>query len=121
VGCWAHSRRKFDESVSSRPGEATRVLALIALLYHEVETPARDMEPGDRYDYRQKHAPSILESIFNYLHELREATIPSEPLRKAAEYTLKLKEPLERYLENGWLMPDNNTALFSSYYYPQDS
>ena len=26
------------------------------------------------------------------------------------EYTIKLEEPLQRYLENGWLMPDNNTA-----------
>lgn len=110
VGCWAHSRRKFDESVLSRPKEASHVLALIALLYHKVEKPARDMTPEDRYDYRKKHAPPIFESIFSSLYELRKTTIPSEPLRKAVEYTIKLKEPLQRYLENGWLMPDNNTA-----------
>ncbi len=110
VGCWAHSRRKFDESISSRPREASHVLGLISLLYHEVETPARQMSPEDRYDYRQKRAPAILKSIFEYLRELKETTIPSEPLRKAVEYTLKLEEALQRYLENGWLMPDNNTA-----------
>jgi transposase len=110
VGCWAHSRRKFDEAVSSRPDEATRVLALIALLYHEVETPAREMSPEDRYDYRRKHAPVILDSIFEYLEALRRITIPSEPLRKAVEYSLNLKDSLQRYLEDGWLMADNNTA-----------
>ena len=36
VGCWAHARRKFDESTSSRPKEATDILASIARLYHEV-------------------------------------------------------------------------------------
>jgi len=110
VGCWAHGRRKFDESVSSRAKEATHILGLIALLYHKVETPARDMGPEERYHYRKEHAPPILDSIFEYLLGLRQTTIPSEPIRKAAEYVLNLKSALCMYLENGWLKPDNNTA-----------
>jgi len=47
------------------------------------------MSPEDRYDYRRKHAPVILDSIFEYLEALRRITIPSEPLRKAVEYTLR--------------------------------
>jgi transposase len=110
VGCWAHARRKFDEAVSSRPKEATDILARIARLYHEVETPCRDMTPEERKRFRQEHATPILDSIFEALDELRRQTIPSEPLRKAIDYALNQRKALYRYLEDGRLRPDNNLA-----------
>jgi len=39
---------KFDEAASSRPGEATDILARIARLYHEIETPCANMIPEER-------------------------------------------------------------------------
>jgi len=110
VGCWAHARRKFDEAVSSRPKETTDILARIARLYHEVETPSRDMTPDERKCFRQKHAMPILDSIFDMLDTLRNQTIPSEPLRKAIDYALNQRKALYRYLEDGHLRPDNNLA-----------
>jgi transposase len=110
VGCWAHGRRKFDEAVSSRPREATDILARIARLYHEVETPCADMTPKERRRRRQEHAAPILAGIFEKLEELKQQTIPSEPLRKAVDYALNQRQPLCRYLEDGRLRPDNNLA-----------
>ena len=110
VGCWAHARRKFDEAVSSRPREATDILARIARLYHQVETPCAVMTPEERCRYRQEHARPILDGIFAKLTELQQQTIPSEPLRKAVDYALNQRAALCRYLENGWLRPDNNLA-----------
>jgi len=110
VGCWAHARRKFDESVSSRPKEATEILARIARLYHEVETPCRDMTPDDRKLFRQEHAKPILDQIFARIEEMRNQTIPSEPLNQAINYALNQRKALCRYLEDGRLKPDNNTA-----------
>jgi len=110
VGCWAHARRKFDEAVSSRPAEATDILARIARLYHEVEPPCAGMEPEQRRRFRQEHAAPILKGIFEKFEELRLQTIPSEPLRKAIDYTLNLRQALCRYLEDGRLRPDNNLA-----------
>ncbi len=110
VGCWAHARRKFDEAVSSRPREATDILARIARLYHEVETPCADMQPEERRRFRQEHATPLLDGIFAKLEELRPQTIPSEPLRKAIDYALNQREALYRYLEDGRLRPDNNLA-----------
>ena len=110
VGCWAHARRKFDEATSSRPREATDILARIARLYHEVETPCAAMTPEDRCRYRQEYARPILDGIFAKLTELQQQTIPSEPLRKAVEYAMNQRAALCRYLENGWLRPDNNLA-----------
>ena len=37
VGCWVHARRKFDEAVSSRPQEASEILARIEGLEKYVE------------------------------------------------------------------------------------
>lgn len=110
VGCWAHARRKFDEASSSRPTEATDILARIARLYHEVETPCKDMSAEGRRVFRQEHAAPILASIFAKLDELRNKTIPSEPLRKAVDYALNQKTALCRYLDDGRLRPDNNLA-----------
>jgi transposase len=110
VGCWAHARRKFDEAASSRPREATDILSRIARLYHEVETPCAGIIPEERGCFRQEHAAPLLEGIFQKLEELRPKTTPSEPLRKAIDYTLNQRKALCRYLEDGRLRPDNNLA-----------
>lgn len=110
VGCWAHARRKFDEAATSRPKEATDVLARIARLYHEVETPCADMQPEERRRFRQEHAHPLLNGIFEKIEELRRQTTPSEPLRKAIDYALNQRKALCRYLEDGRLRPDNNLA-----------
>jgi transposase len=110
VGCWAHARRKFDEAATSRPKEATDILARIARLYHEVETPCADMTPEQRRRFRQEHAAPLLSEIFEKLEALRSQTTPSEPLRKAIDYALNQRKALCRYLEDGRLRPDNNLA-----------
>ena len=110
VGCWAHASRKFDEAVSSRPREATDILARIARLYHEVETPCKDRTPQERKSFRQEHATPILDGIFEKIDALRNQTIPSEPLRKAIDYALNQRKALYRFLEDGRLRPDNNLA-----------
>jgi len=110
VGCWAHARRKFDEASSSRPKEATDILARIARLYHEVETPGKTLSNEELYQLRQEKAKPILDNIFATLETLKDQTIPSEPIRKAIDYSLNQKAALYRYLDNGLLKPDNNTA-----------
>jgi transposase len=110
VGCWVHARRKFDEAVSSRPLEATDILARIARLYHEVETPCAHLTPEERCRFRKEHATPILDGIFEKIEEIKQQTIPSEPLRKAIDYALNQKKVLYRYLEDGRLRPDNNLA-----------
>ena len=68
------------------------------------------MEPEDRCSARQRQSLPIIEGIFTRLEELKPVTIPSEPLSKAIDYALNQQEALMRYLEDGRLKPDNNTA-----------
>jgi transposase len=109
VGCWVHARRKFDEAVSSRPQEATEIMSRIAQLY-ELEGACREMAAEDRYRMRQQRAVPIIDGIFERLEALKGKTVPSEPLRKALDYALNQRQALHRYLEDGRLKPDNNTA-----------
>lgn len=109
VGCWVHARRKFDEAVSSRPKEATEIMARIAQLY-KVEDTCRQMSPEDRRRLRQERAKPIIDGIFERLEELKVATLPSEPLSKAIDYALNQRQALCRYLDDGRLKPDNNTS-----------
>jgi len=109
VGCWVHARRKFDEAVSSRPKEATEIMARIAQLY-KVEDACRQMSPEDRCRLRQERAKPIIDGIFERLGELKVATLPSEPLSKAIDYALNQRQALCRYLDDGRLKPDNNTS-----------
>lgn len=109
VGCWVHARRKFDEAVSSRPIEATEIMARIAQLY-KLEDAASEMSPEDRCRLRQERAKPIVNAIFEKLEELKLATLPSEPLTKAIDYALNQRKALSRYLDDGRLKPDNNTS-----------
>jgi transposase len=109
VGCWVHARRKFDEAASSRPLEATEIMARIATLYR-LEDEWGEMSPRDRSQHRTLHATPVLDGIFQRLEELKGATLPSEPLRKAIDYALNQRKALNRYIEDGRLKPDNNIA-----------
>ena len=110
VGCWAHARRKFDEAATSRPKEATDILARIARIYHEVETPCADMSPNRSAASGRSMRHRSLQGSSRRSEELRRRTIPSEPLRKAIDYALNQRKALCRYLEDGRLRPDNNLA-----------
>ncbi len=109
VGCWAHARRKFDEAASSRPLEATEVLARIAQLY-KIETDCKEMTPEQRRNIRDQRSRPILDGIFKRIEELKANVLPSEPLRKAIDYALNQRQALYRYLDDGRLKIDNNTS-----------
>jgi transposase len=109
VGCWVHARRKFDEATSSRPKEATEIMARIAKLY-KVEAECAEMTPADRGKHREQYSRPVLDGIFQRFDELKSASLPSEPLRKAIDYALNQRQALYRYLEDGRLKPDNNLA-----------
>ena len=109
VGCWVHARRKFDEAVSSRPREATEIMARVAQLYQR-EKECSEMSPEDRCQFRKDRSKPVIDDIFKRLEELNPGILPSEPLSKAVNYALNQREALYRYLQDGRLKPDNNTA-----------
>jgi len=109
VGCWAHTRRRFVEAMTSRPKEASEATALIAELY-KIEKEARGRSPEERFLARQQHALDRLDTLFDRFEEMLLETTPAEPLTKAINYALNQHDALYRYTEDGRLEIDNNTA-----------
>lgn len=71
-GCWAHSRRRYDEAVKALPkSEQKMSLAYFALsqiqqIYHE-EAELQDMTPAERRKHRQKFIKPLVDAYFNWI------------------------------------------------------
>jgi hypothetical protein len=111
VACWAHCRRKFHEASIATQGEnrAHHALLQIRKIY-QVEWACKDMKDAQRKAYRMEHAKPILEAFKAWGDNQIDAVLPKSPLGKALFYMLNHWEALNRYLDEGFLKPDNNKA-----------
>ena len=116
VGCWAHARRKFIEVMKAGSGKGKKGHAETAIDYirklYAVEKKGREkkLSPEELVDLRKEESKSILEEFKNFLNLLSGQTPPKGLLGKAVNYTLKNWPQLVRYLEKGYIRPDNNAA-----------
>jgi transposase len=109
VACWAHARRKFFESRSSSPAEASLILQVVQRLY-EVEDKARSLDDDARRAMRQAEAVPILERLRQELDRLSIKLLPKSALALAVNYALNQWRALCRYTEDGRLSIDNNVS-----------
>ena len=114
AGCLAHCRRKFDEVIKSqgkhrKKGLAEEALVQIQALY-AVEKAARDLEPDDRRQYRQKHAKPLWETLHAWLSIHRPGVPPQSALGKALGYLAHEWDKLVVYLTDGRILIDNNAT-----------
>ncbi len=107
--CWAHARRKFYEAKDYDNSNAEKILEKIQLLY-QVEAHCRDenYSPEQIKHYRAEHAVPILADLQILLKDLLIKSLPSGPLGKAINYTLKRWKKLCTYTDDGILQIDNN-------------
>ena len=109
VGCWTHARRKFHEALTVQPERASEVLVRIQKVYRW-EEQFRQLSPAERHAARLEKVRPILDSLLGRVEQIWQEVIPSDPLRKACDYVLNQREALRRFLDDGRLEPDNNTA-----------
>jgi transposase len=113
LGCWAHARRKFDETIKAqgkkkqKAGRAHQGMAYIRALYR-IEREAKDMSPEERADYRQQHAVPKLKIIREWLDESLPKVPPTSYVGKALTYLNNQWPRLIIYVEDGRLSMDNN-------------
>ena len=109
AACWAHVRRYFYEAVEQTPGVANWVLHQIGLLY-EVEASLREAQVGSTLRQRERACTSrmIIRRIHRLLQAKRRGHRPEKLIAKAINYTLRVWEQLECFLEDGRLEIDNN-------------
>jgi len=120
VGCFAHARRKFIEATKAVPkgrhGEklisaADEAVLLIKKLY-AVERDARenDLNDDQRTALREEKSRPILNEFKAWLDKNALITVPKSALGKAISYTLDQWPHLIRYMDQGYITPDNNRA-----------
>lgn len=118
-GCFAHARRRFEAALTPLKKEFTKeqlketvahqALTRIGILY-KVEELIRDKTPEERYKERQKQSRPVVDALFEWLHSMEASTDRSSLIGDAVLYTLNQEVYLRRYLEDGRLSIDNNSA-----------
>jgi transposase len=128
IACWAHTRRKFYESLyppqhnadtdlkpspsaAPDPGDprAEQALSLIRQLYN-IERDIAQHTSDQRHAHRQTHSKPILAALKIKLDAWKIACRPTEPLAKAVTYALNQWLALSRFIDNGIAPIDNNPA-----------
>jgi len=113
AGCWAHVRRKFEQSLQTDKARAAAVLLLIQKLY-KVEREIRQKSPALTVEQiartRKRSSLPVIRELEKYLLECRQWVLPKSPMGKAIEYAFGQLEWLETYIHNGLVDIDNNSC-----------
>ncbi|HZK23097.1 MAG TPA: IS66 family transposase [Atopostipes sp.] len=111
LGCWAHSRRKFHESLQEDKNGAEYALEQIGKLY-KVEQMAddQDLDFEQRSEFRKRLAYPIMRAFEKWIVAYHPKALPGGRMSKALSYTYNLFERLSRYHLDGRYLPDNNLA-----------
>ncbi len=111
VACWAHARRKFDESKVSDKNRSHMAMAYIRKLYEvEWEAQEKKLDALARRKLREEKSKPILAEFKEWLDAQALVTLPKSPFGGALTYVFNQWEALRRYLEDGDLSIDNNEA-----------
>lgn len=113
VGCWSHTRRKFDEALKGLPEKARAgSLALRGKQYCDrlfaLERKFAGLRAEERRQKRDEHSKPVMEEFFRWLQALNAST--KSAFGSAVHYALEQRGYLSRYLLDGRLEISNNRA-----------
>ncbi len=109
VGCLAHVRRKWFDSLEKHPREAGLALTIFARIYAREAAYREERLGGEERTARRKAELPVLFARLNRLARIcRDKVLPKSDLGKAASYTLSQWPSIEALLEHGEAEIDNN-------------
>ena len=109
ICCLAHARREFHDSKSFDKELAEYALTKFHRLYEiERNCKAQQLSYDEIKNVRQSEAIPVLNELHEWMIDHYKSLLPSSPIRKAIEYSLKRWERLCYYTKDGKLNPDNN-------------
>lgn len=113
VGCLAHLRRKFFDTLKILPkksqpeSNAYRAVAYLDKLFH-LEKQFACLTPGSRQKERERLSRPVFDEFYDWVLGL--SALPSTLLGKAVYYAKSQQKYLEKYLIDGRLEISNNRA-----------
>jgi transposase len=110
AACWAHVRRKFYDLEQAHASPVAReALQRIGALYG-VEEQIRGKPPDQRRKVRQAQASPLLESLRQWFEATLSKLSRKSETTVAIRYALTRWDALTRYIKDGHIEIDNNTA-----------
>jgi transposase len=110
AACWAHARRKFfDVHAANGSPIAREALDRIGALYG-IEACIRGKPPDGRQRCREEKSLPLLAGLKAWLEIALPKLSGKSDLAKAMRYTVSRWEALTRYIHDGRIEIDNNTA-----------
>jgi transposase len=110
AACWAHVRRKFfDVHAANASPVAKEALDRIAALY-AIEAHIRGWPPDERQRYREHHAAPLITALKAWLEAALPKLSGKSDSAGAMRYGLSRWQALTRFVHDGRIEIDNNTA-----------
>jgi transposase len=107
LACWAHARRKFEQSLDNDKLRSEYAMEKIRQLYL-IEREAEEMNADQRKALRQDKSVPVLQELKAWMMNQLNEVLPKSPIGRAIQYTLGLWDRLERYTQDGTWLIDNN-------------
>jgi len=113
--CWAHFRRKADETIKGLPKDkrqcsrAKELLDRINLLF-SIERGLSKCTPEERHAARQEKSRPVVDGLRKWLDGIKGEVMPKSLLGTAVTYGLNQWEKLTRFFEDGRIDLSNNAA-----------
>lgn len=114
VGCLAHARRKFTDSLKAMPADSPRTssVAQEGLDYcnqlFTIEQQLKDMKAEKRYTARLEQSKPVLDAFQAWLNTKKKQVLPKSALGLAISYSLNQWDKLSNFLLDGRLEISNN-------------
>ena len=109
IGCWAHVRRKYHESLTHDKARSEYALAQIGMLYSvESKADEENLSYEERAELRSRLSYPIMVAFEKWLVSEYPKVLPKSPIGKAIKYTYDNYHRLTRYHLDGRYRIDNN-------------
>jgi transposase len=115
-GCWAHFRRKADETLKGLPvklrrsgSKAQELLDRINRLF-AIERELKQSTPEERLNARNIKSRPVVEELRKWLDDIAPEVLPKSLFGTAVHYGRQQWPKLVRFLEDGRIEIDNNRA-----------
>lgn len=111
LGCWAHARRKFEESLKEDKSRAEYALGQIGMLY-DVERRADEQHLSfeERAELRTRLSYPLMVAFEKWMVNEYPKVLPKGRIGRAIKYTYEIYHRLTRYHLDGRYKIDNNLA-----------
>jgi transposase len=110
AACWAHVRRKFyDLQVANDSPLAKTALERIGELYG-IEEQIRGQSADLRREIRQARSGPLLDALYRWFKDLLTQVSAKSELAVATRYAMSRWKALTRFIADGTVEIDNNTA-----------